>query len=369
MQKKLIALAIAGLASTAAFAQSNVTVYGRVDMGFASRSDDLPRTNLPAATRSGNKTEMVQGMGAGSRFGFKGAEDLGNGMKAIFELEYGLTPDQGVGLTANQIWNRHSWVGLTGDFGTVVAGRVDGARYNVMIKYDPMGGYGVGALSGAGMNQGYITRGDNGTVYISPTFGGGFSFIGGYVTNLLGAEGVNTSGVTCNPTSSPNCGDLRDGILQLNYNNGPIGLTVNYERVSIRDSVAIKTYQLGGSYDFGAAKVLGVYDNIKNDPGTTDSRDWVLGVQVPFAGKAKFKIGYAEHDDKTAANQDCKKWGVGLTYDMSKRTQIYTDYGKVTNKTAGNGCGLTTSAATGSADLGGAAFGTKGVDVGLAHNF
>jgi predicted porin len=75
MQKKLIALAIAGIAAAPAFAQSNVTVYGRVDYGYMSRGGDDG-----AVSTNGTKTEMASGMQAGSRIGFKGSEDLGNGM-------------------------------------------------------------------------------------------------------------------------------------------------------------------------------------------------------------------------------------------------------------------------------------------------
>jgi predicted porin len=91
MQKKIIALALAGLASSAAFAQSNVTLYGRADYGYMVRGDDdgaVPK-NLK------NKSEFASGIGAGSRIGFKGSEDLGNGLKAIFEIEYGLSMDAG----------------------------------------------------------------------------------------------------------------------------------------------------------------------------------------------------------------------------------------------------------------------------------
>src|SRR6185295_7772753 len=133
MQKKLIALAIAGLASTAAFAQSNVSIYVRVDYGFMQRGG-----GDGAVADRGVKNEFASGIQSGSRIGFKGAEDLGNGLKAIFELEYSLAVDQGT-TAATQWGNRHSYVGLTGNFGTVVGGRLDGIRYGIFTTYDPFG--------------------------------------------------------------------------------------------------------------------------------------------------------------------------------------------------------------------------------------
>ena len=88
MQKNLIALAVAGLAALPAFAQSNVTVYGLVDMGYKWSGDNMD-------DRVSSRSALDSGMSAGSRLGFKGTEDLGNGMKAGFVLEQGLNLDTG----------------------------------------------------------------------------------------------------------------------------------------------------------------------------------------------------------------------------------------------------------------------------------
>ncbi len=138
MQKKIIALAIAGLASTAAFAQSNVTIYGIADVGVAqARSSG----NLTATTvRSGGLST--------SRIGFKGVEDLGNGLKALFVLEYALDVDQntGIGGAASRATTgmgaagpaRQQLVGLTGGFGTVAAGRLQTTAFDWQGKYQTL---------------------------------------------------------------------------------------------------------------------------------------------------------------------------------------------------------------------------------------
>ena len=122
MQKKLIALAIAGLVSAPVFAQSNVTIYGVADayMGFGSHGD-----NDMAAVNSGGLS--------GSRLGFRGTEDLGNGLKAVFTFEQGYKVDDGTGLGDN---SRQSFVGLAGAFGAVTLGRQYAPGYD--FQYDAL---------------------------------------------------------------------------------------------------------------------------------------------------------------------------------------------------------------------------------------
>jgi len=107
MQKKIIALAIAGLASTAAFAQSNVTIYGRVDAGFVNTNG-----NSGGQSNADSRNQLASGVQSGSRIVFKGAEDLGNGLKAIFETEFGINSMESATGTSNATWtNRHSYLG------------------------------------------------------------------------------------------------------------------------------------------------------------------------------------------------------------------------------------------------------------------
>ena len=101
MQKRIIALALAGLASGATFAQSNVTIYGIADMSYAYYSD----ANAPL---SGSTNQINSGQWKASRFGLKGAEDLGNGLSAVFQLEFGVDLEVN-GVATKQ---RPSWVGL-----------------------------------------------------------------------------------------------------------------------------------------------------------------------------------------------------------------------------------------------------------------
>jgi predicted porin len=118
MQKKIIALAVASLASGAALAQTNVTMYGVVDAGYLYSSGNQPGGGTN--TFSG----LSSGISAGNRIGFKGSEALGNGLKAVFTLEYGLDIDKNEGIGTGGLNARQQFVGLSSDkLGTVALGR------------------------------------------------------------------------------------------------------------------------------------------------------------------------------------------------------------------------------------------------------
>jgi predicted porin len=402
MQKKLIALAIAGLASSAAFAQSNVTVYGVVDYGYVNRG-----SKDGASTENGNRSEFASGVESGSRIGFKGTEDLGNGLKALFEIEYGVSLDTGSAASAtasstNPFWNRHSYVGLTGSFGTVVGGRVDGDRYGVVNKYDPFGGGTV--ASGVTVFSEQVTRGDNAIVYISPDFSG-FNFLAGYTRSLIGNEptgttvkdtvvadpitGVLTTTRTGSATGlQQNGGGIELALLQVNYVNGPLALTANYETAKRKDvaSSDIRISQFGGSYDFGVVKISALYDSMKDDIGAAydyssltaatstaklDARNWLLGATFPV-GNGLIRASYIRHNDKINANSDIRKVGIGYQYKLSKRTDIYTDYARIQNDSNATGQ-IGFSGVAGSVDnaqtAGSTLYGTRGFDIGVHHSF
>ena len=112
MKKSILALAVLGAVSGAASAQSSVTVYGLVDVALVRESG--------AAT--GASTKITSGVGAGSRLGFKGSEDLGGGLSALFLLENGFQADTGAMGQGGLLFGRQAYVGLQGGFGTVTIG-------------------------------------------------------------------------------------------------------------------------------------------------------------------------------------------------------------------------------------------------------
>ena len=413
MQKKLIALAVASVVSGGAFAQSNVTVYGRIDYALKQSSGDSGGLVNQKST-----TSFAEGVQAGSRIGFKGAEDLGNGLKAIFELEYGLAVDESANHVINTAaaatpnanggsvkftgtaatWlNRHSYVGLTGGFGTVVGGRLDGVRYNIFNGYDNS----LGAANFVQITR-QVDRANNAIAYISPNFNG-FSFVAAYGTHILGANGTvlgatpgaaaGLTGLNATTTENPgNLGDFKLATFKVDYVNGPMQLTFDVEQVKAKDisgsgalaalggglTDKISVMTIGGSYDFGMIKVSGVYDTLKDEltrAGTLQEKHtWFISAKMPF-GQWSAKTTYGKSEDQQNSAADVKKFGIGIDYALSKRTTVYADYGKVSNGSASyvgisssnNAYGPTTNYA--GAVPGTVLTGVRMIDIGMSHNF
>lgn len=367
MQKKLIALALAAATSGMAFAQSNVTIYGTIDMGY------MHRSGHNGAVASNKQQHDLQGNAAQSSIGFKGAEDLGNGLKALFDLQYRITPDSNNGLGQAG----HQYVGLTGGFGTVVLGYLDGLRYGIYGKYSPFGNYSVGNF--ASMTTQY-DRAANAIAYVSPSFKG-FTVILAHSTNTQTQEGGLVA-VHPGLTADGNNGDDRLYSINAIYANGPLSIDLDYETTK---TVGMSNSRLfvatsGISYDLGVVKLSGLYDVIKGDPnsligGNTtidlggvgvgnsyNRRNWMLGASVPY-GKASFLAGYGHVKDKTLSDANASKWAIGARYSLSKRTSLYADYAHIHNNakaaytinSMGNNAG--TSA------------GVSGIDLGITHTF
>ena len=380
MQKKLIALAIAGLTSAGAFAADNVTIYGRMDYGYLTRSGTSGGNN-----NAETKGEFGSGLQSGSRIGFKGAEDLGNGLKAIFQAEFGIAVDQATVAGSTAAWtNRNSYVGLTGGFGTVVGGRLDGVRYGIFNKYDPFAGGTVGNFTQMTLQ---VDRADNAIAYISPNFSG-FTVTAAYATSAIGAEGVGNrtnAGLTSQASN-----DLQLNTLMANYENGPLSLTADYETVkgtkerTQANEQKQTVWTLAGSYDFGMVKLSALYDSHRADAAgvsnAADFRNWFVGAKIPFMGKFTGKVNYGRVNDRVTADADSSKFGLGLDYALSKRTNLYVDYGKIHNDN--NATRFVSAAANqmnygnnfGSTQVGGLGsnagrIGVTGFDIGVAHNF
>lgn len=363
MTNKTIALLLASLAAVPAFAQSNVTVYGRADYGLMNRSGDsgaVPKTN--------GKTEFASGIDGPSRLGFKGTEDLGGGLKAIYELEYSLAVDNGAA-TTTQWGNRHSWVGLEGSFGTVIGGRIDGLRYGKLFgKFDPFHGLSLGNF---GQLAPMIDRYDNSVMYTSTAYYGVTARLA-YSSQVRGQEGATASPGN---THGGNDGDNRMLAAALAYDQGPLSLGASYERYRNQGLQDSKLWfaTLGASYDFGVAKISALYDQIKSDAGNAlvpghDQTSWMIGAAAPFGSSTELRAMYGRTSyDKfkgaRADGLDAYKWALGARYKLSKRTNFYVDFGSIHNDsngftTLGN---LSTSYQKG--------YGTRGFDLGITHKF
>lgn len=402
MQKKLIALAIAGL-SGAAFAQSNVTVYGVADGSFEFVN-----------VKDGPDTPNYQRVNtAGSSIGFKGVESLGNGMAAVFQYESDVRFDQAGGFGAS----RDSYVALAGSFGTVALGnltgpsRAFGEALDVNTNHDAatsnraiigkMGGLlqglsitGNSDLTAVGTNGSNSTFGGvrsgegssifdirlkNAIAYISPNFSG-FQVVAGYFANENKSDAVATKV----DTSAYDLG--------LTYSNGPIWAGLTHADIQVRnqypvapagvgalntaglDNIRTKETRLGGKYDFGNASVrLMVAQNKLTIDTFNEQKQTVWGLGGTFNVTANGKITgqyYRANDVKgtgfvsNGSDTGAKFFSLGYEHSLSKRTMLNAAYAHL--KSDSNAWGYDFANATG---LGDSDIKLSSFSVGLRHSF
>ncbi|MCK6411329.1 MAG: porin [Azonexus sp.] len=355
MQKKLIALAVAGLASTAAFAQTNVTVYGVMDATF----DYVGASQSTAATKVKNDGRVSANS---SYLGFKGTEDLGNGLKAVFQIEGGVNNDSG-GTWGGM--NRDTYVGLNGGFGTVLAGNLTGAGRALGAKLDVnAGATGIGyqgALYGYN-NAGRTTVDDrtaNAIAYVSPNFSG-FSAMAAWGA---GSEQKDTATRADNVWS-----------LGLNYATGPFYAGYAFtqvDNVAAGNDAKAKSHRVGGMFKFAAGQVGLLWD--RTDLNTSDNTDsarnvWVLNGKFNVGAKGAVIAGYGKAGDVGNANNTGATHAfVGYEHSLSKRTVLKAIYAQVRNEAGANYNFY--NAATGQVAGTVAGNDPKGFQVGVRHSF
>jgi len=332
MKKSLLALAVLGAFAGAASAQSSVTVYGIVDLGFAHVDD---------GSAAGSKNGIDSGGQSASRIGFKGTEDLGNGLKALFQLEATIAADTGAafntataatsgpnnGLSNNSGgFNRFATVGLqSAAFGTVLLGRQTSVIKDAYDQIDPFGDGGtVGAISSIFFNgalAGDFGRISNSVKYTSNSFSG-FKANAAYgFGETVGDTGANS-----------NYG------LGLGYANGPLNVQFAYHNQDRTNAALVQTGEnklmlLGATYDFGVVKLHGAYADTKLEApiGTeVKFRNYMIGASAPI-GPGTLFASYSANDNRTVGDSDAQKFAISYSYDLSKRTNLYTGYSRTSN--------------------------------------
>lgn len=319
MKKSLIALAVLAV-SGAASAQSTVSIYGLIDSYFGQTKGTGPgQTGV-------SQTVINSGGLQTSRFGLKGSEDLGGGMKVNFQLENGFNVDTGQtpnnGTTNSSIFSRQSWVGVSGGFGEVKIGKM-------WTPFDEVKGSGAAGFdanifapaTNVWASNGYNDRPGNSIYYMTPSFGG-------FTAAALYSFSENK-------TTTQSAG--KTTAFNVAYSNGPIGAALSYQNEKANgNATAVKYTQLNGSYDFGVVKLLGAYGRVKNGTGPINTAvsvdkttEYQIGLDVPVTGALTLSGGYARSKDTLpAAGGDVKRNGYGLAalYALSKRTNLYAGY-------------------------------------------
>lgn len=321
-----------------AWAQSDVTVFGLIDVNIR---------QIEVGSQS--KTEMHNSGTAGSRFGFRGTEDLGGGLKAGFWLEAAFSPDTGT--TPPRFFHRRSTLSLSSPMGELRLGRDLTATFQGFVYYDPFAVNGVGSVQNVFGGSGYTlgsgattsSRTDNSISYFLP------EDLGGFNGQFMYAPGESTPG------------NKYIGA-RLGYAQGPLNVAVSYSETDAVGAGKFKVSTLGGTYDFKLAKLTVVH--IQNAWSPRKERIWLLGATVPVGANGTLRASYVPKNASgggTDAN-DARQVAVGYMHRLSKRTLLYGTYSRINNDGASN-------ATVGSTLAGVAGKDSRGLELGIVHAF
>ena len=360
-KKSLAAVALLGAFAGSAFA-ADVTLYGVVDEGFLYTHKDADKTGVDAV----DKLELKSGIQAGSRWGLKGTEDLGNGLKVGFILESGFNADDGTQSVSGTLFNREASLNVMGPFGQLSLGKI-GAITQGTSSWGKVGAvsafgtsYGAANVANA-TNVFAATVGvmDNTIAYQTPKFAG-FTVYAQYSMGSSKAAAQDADGNWTQTMVENESSTDRYYALGATYANGPVNLyfavdSVNYASYfdktgtttpSTKDMDDSLTVAFGGSYDFSVVKVFAgaqYFDevlvnkvsglsNVGLDFLKSKMEGYALqaSASAPLAGgTGYFGVGYvdASEADSVAASAgfDIKYYvtSVGYKYDLSKRTNVY----------------------------------------------
>lgn len=357
-KKSLAAVALLGAFAGSAFA-ADVTLYGVVDEGFLYTHKDADKTDVDAV----DKLELKSGIQAASRWGLKGTEDLGNGLKVGFILESGFNADDGTQSVSGTMFDREASLSVMGPFGQLSLGKI-GAITQGTSSWGKVGAVSAFGTSYGAANVGNATNVfaatvgvmDNTIAYQTPKFAG-FTVYAQY------SMGNSKTGTSSTPTQVATQVENKSSTdryyaLGATYANGPVNLyfavdSVNYASYfdnttppSTQDMDDSLTVAFGGSYDFSVVKVFAgaqYFDevlvskvsglsNVGLDFLKSKMEGYALqaSASAPLAGgTGYFGVGYvdASEADSVAASAgfDIKYYvaSVGYKYDLSKRTNVY----------------------------------------------
>ena len=315
MNKKLIAAAIgaAVVAAPTAFAES--VVYGKIHTDVRMNDSSVP--NSDNYTVNSNA----------SRLGFKGSEDLGNGLKAIYQIEMQFNSDGGTAQvgTAGFSAQRNTFVGLSGDWGTVVVGKHDTpAKIAFYATGNEVLGDSILDLNGGVAGVFTEVRANNAIAYVSPSFSG-FSMAAAVVPGeeTVAGQGANAAdGLTDHYSLGLMYSGfgLKAGIGYENLHEQALGGTGDDQEM----------LQAGASYTFNNFSVGAQYESDDNRGAVTGAEyeAWALTAKAKFGNNAVSAI-YTTSESKNAVGattSDTDGWGLAAEHNFSKRTKVYVAY-------------------------------------------
>ena len=290
MKKIALVAAIAAFAAPAVFAQSSVTLWGRINTTVESQSNN-----------GGDRVVKVENNS--SRLGFKGTEDLGGGLKAQFLLEHGLKSDSGA--ANGPFWNREAAVQLAGSFGAVKLGRWTNGSYFATADYISNHNHDTGTSSDAlyAFDAAWVES--NKVGYFTPNYAG-------FSAEITAAAGEG--------------GPKRAFDLSANYDMGPLHLGAGYGKQGDNSQFAVR-----GLYEMGAF-TFGAYWQVEDTANKTLAKRNIGRVSAMYVmGASEFHVNYGatEAGGNPVANpraHGAKQYTLGYNYNLSKRTKVYGFY-------------------------------------------
>ncbi|HEX5373304.1 MAG TPA: porin [Aquabacterium sp.] len=320
MKKTILAAAALLSLSGAALAQS-VSIYGVLD------------ASIESVKGTESVTRVTSDNYASSRLGFKGVEDLGDGLKAKFVLEHNVKVDTGIQGNTPRFWDRAAWVGLEGGFGELRLGRIDSSIGLLAGNSAILGAQAYDDLKIAKTFAGdKYRRLDNAITYYVP------AVVPGLTAQIQYSTATGTSAaVGTEAKDDATAGSGTAFGLNVQYAAGPFGAGLGYINAKTDTSSAKKTDKgvlLYGSYDFGAAKLTAYY-NQDSTSGTAEDRTLFgikVGVPVTKDFSLQASVAQVKDQEQTANNKDdATIVAIKGVYNLSKRTALYALITTVSN--------------------------------------
>ena len=331
MKKTLLAAAMLASFAGVAQAEPSVTLYGVIDTG-------LGYNKIKGDGYNGSKVGMINGIQAGSRWGLRGSEDLGDGLRAVFKLESGFDSANGQRAQSGRLFGRQATIGS-----------------NYLADIDPFYTSYTQSNMGLGFSAANTMRWDNMVMYRTPSVNG-FEFGIGY--------SFNADDTTADQTGFRTADNTRGITTGLRYVQGPLNVALTYDqlnganRSTIDNRATPRQYAVGVSYDLEVVKLAAAYGRTTDGwfvgqdlPAGTPFSDefgtnrfvdgfkansYMLGATLPVGASGSLFTSWqhvAPSNDKlTGGDANMNVYSVGYTYDLSKRTNLYaygsygTDY-------------------------------------------
>lgn len=343
---KKLALLATSVASAcvfnAAHAQSSVTLYGVFDNGFAYQK----------ANGAADAIRAVPGGLYATRYGFKGSEDIGGGLKVNFQLEQAFSGMTGAATNPADAFNRQAWVGMSGGFGETRIGLQNSPQYDVLqMVMDPTA---VKSIASPMNNFNSLTiRESNAISYFTPTVGG---------LNAKFMVAMRDS------ADKPTNGFLFYNVV-VQYVNGPFNGAAGYQQAAnATDTSILKVFNVGASFATGPNRFwLAYHTELQTNTLNNSKRDvYQVSDSYMFGPADLLSVMYGYAHDRTGAGNNAQEVGLIDEYFLSKSSEIYAAVGFIQNRNRAD-FSLNGTAYSGLTVAPGAD--TRGVTIGIVHKF